>query len=154
MRGRVVLALAGLLVAGLALGAHGPAAAGNGPAVAGSRVVHLPPSARPYEVIGITGAEAALIGLVNPRGEFTEVVFQYGRSARFGSELPEAIEEEPYGRREVEVAQAFWDLRPNTTYYFRVVATNRFGTAYSQPCAFTTAPRLSASAPSRRCGPR
>jgi hypothetical protein len=79
---------------------------------------------------------ATLKGSVNPHGSETTYIFQYGESAAYQFQTTAT----PVGAvtEEVKVSQAITGLLSYTTYHFRVVATNAFGTSYGQDATFTT----------------
>lgn len=86
----------------------------------------------------VTSAAGTLKGTVNPnREEVTGCHFEYGTSLAYGSSVecspPPGHEHEP-----VAVTGALSSLTANTTYHFRIAATNAFGTSYSGDQTFTT----------------
>ena len=73
---------------------------------------------------------------MNPRGLATTVRFEYGTSTSYGSVTPEqAI---GAGNSTVSVAAAIGNLRPNTRYQYRAVATSAAGVTRGSNRAFTT----------------
>jgi len=80
---------------------------------------------------------AVLRGEVNARDGVANFKFQYGRSASYETTL-EANEEFVTGHRNSEVAEAITRLRPNTTYHFRIIASNRSGFVVGRDRMFTT----------------
>jgi hypothetical protein len=76
---------------------------------------------------------ALLRGLLLPRGEKTSWRFQYGTSDSYGFATP--LREA--GRARLVLARAN-RLMPNTTYHFRLVATNAAGTSAGADMTFTT----------------
>jgi len=110
------------------------------------------------EVASSIGANTATLNAsVNPKGDATSVVFQYGTSATYGTTT--GTQTVAAGTTAVTVTQAIGSLAPlapKTLYYFRVVATNAAGpfdgaartfTTLAQPTFATTpaTPLLSAS---------
>jgi hypothetical protein len=83
-----------------------------------------------------TPSTTVLNGGVNPRGESTNYVFQYGRTRAYGAQTPLV----PVGKGVtlVKVSQAVGGLQPNTTYHFRILATNAAGASPGADHAFTT----------------
>lgn len=83
-----------------------------------------PPKAKPRAAtIGIEGLQptgVTIKGAVNPRGEPTNVVVQYGKGSRLNASTPPQTI--PAGRRRVPVKIALSNLSPVTRYSFRVVA--------------------------------
>ena len=88
----------------------------------------------------ITHTTATLNGTVNPNGaEVSACKLEYGPTASYGhssscSPSPGA------GESEEAVSATVTGLTANTTYHFRVAATNLTGTAYSGDKTFTTEP--------------
>jgi hypothetical protein len=78
---------------------------------------------------------ATLNGSVDPHGLTTTVYFQYGRTIRYG--LTTAIQSRT-GNEYQNVAANISGLAANTTYHFRIVATNSAGTRYGVDRTFTT----------------
>jgi hypothetical protein len=108
------------------------------------------PSVPPAVTTGGSGPGAnqfltTLEGAVNPGGfEVEECRFEYGPSAKYGisapctpsaAELGEGTEAE-----EVSAEAELEELKPNTTYHYRVVASNLGGTAKGEDRTFTTGP--------------
>jgi phosphodiesterase/alkaline phosphatase D-like protein len=89
-------------------------------------------------VTEVTNGSAVLHGQVNPKGDDTAFTFEYGTSTSFGSittvvQLDNADALEP-------VTATLTGLNPDTTYYYRVVAANGFGTAMGAVVRFSTGP--------------
>ena len=78
---------------------------------------------------------ARLKGSVNPHGLSTTVYFQYGRTPAYGSRTPNQTKT---GSTYQNVSAILPNLSSRTTYHFRVVATNSFGTRYGGDKSFTT----------------
>jgi alpha-tubulin suppressor-like RCC1 family protein len=77
-----------------------------------------------------------LSGTVNPNGSQTAYVFEYGTTLSFGQiTTPDGAGS---GTAAVAVAQPLSALAPDTTYYFRLVATNLAGTTFGAVASFTT----------------
>jgi hypothetical protein len=92
--------------------------------------------------VGITGA--TLNGTVNPNGAATTYQFDYGLTTSYGSTAPVSPASAGSGSAAAPFSQAIGGLAPNTTYHFRLRATNSGGTTISTPAdrTFTTAPAL------------
>jgi alpha-tubulin suppressor-like RCC1 family protein len=91
--------------------------------------------------IGTTAA--ALNGTVNPNGEgVSQCVFEYGTSTAYGSSAP-CSSLPGSGTSPVAVSASLSGLSPNTTYHFRVSATNAGGTSIGEDASFTTLPPAS-----------
>jgi hypothetical protein len=84
----------------------------------------------------VTQTSATLTGTVNPRGQSTSYVFQYGTSTTYGSQTIAASADA--GTKAISVAQALAGLSPGTTYHYRLAATNTNGTTYGHDVAFKT----------------
>jgi hypothetical protein len=83
-----------------------------------------------------------LNGMVNPNGSMTNAVFEYGETATYGNRTSN-IEVSP-GTNPVPVEANIIGLKPNTTYHFRLSATNNDGTEYGDDESFITAVNISA----------
>jgi outer membrane protein assembly factor BamB len=89
----------------------------------------------------VASFSATLNGLVDPHGLSTSVYFQYGPTTSYGSTTPTQTKN---GNTYQSVSANISGLAANTTYHFRVVATNTSGTRYGSDSTFTT---LSATGP-------
>ena len=80
--------------------------------------------------------QALVAGTVNARNGATTYWFEYGPTAAYGSET----EEFPLdgGVKAVPVYGNISGLTSHTTYHFRLVAQNDFGTTYGPDRSFTT----------------
>jgi hypothetical protein len=113
-----------LLVAVLALGAL----------VASSALAAGKPTAETTPATGIFGTEATLNGTVEPNKAATKYYFEYGTTTSYGSKTAEATT-----IAKISVSKAIEGLAISTTYHFRLVATNSFGTSDGADQMFTTA---------------
>ena len=84
----------------------------------------------------ITGTSAQLNGTVNPQSSATTYQFEYGTTTSYGSTSPS--QNAGSGATAVNVNAVVTGLSPNTTYHFRIVATNSVGTAQGTDRTFTT----------------
>jgi phosphodiesterase/alkaline phosphatase D-like protein len=84
----------------------------------------------------ITGTSAQLNGTVNPQSSATTYSFEYGPTTSYGSTSPS--QNAGSGAGPVSVNAVITGLTPNTTYHFRIVATNTVGTALGTDRTFTT----------------
>ncbi|HTC58832.1 MAG TPA: hypothetical protein VK691_01815 [Solirubrobacteraceae bacterium] len=85
---------------------------------------------------GVTLTSATLSGSVNPEGGAASYVFEIGGSEAYGTDISGLVpgsDSLPH-----EVALRLEGLAPDTTYYYRLSATNSNGTSYGQAVTFTT----------------
>jgi hypothetical protein len=85
----------------------------------------------------VTQTSAILSGTVNPEGQATSYVFQYGTSTAYGNQTPAVSVGS--GTRAVTVSAAIGALAANTTYHYRLAATSVNGTTLSHDSSFKTA---------------
>jgi hypothetical protein len=85
----------------------------------------------------ITFSSAILSGSVNPSGQITNYVFQYGTTNGYGGQTPLA----PAGNGTISIrlTQSVAGLQPGTTYHYRIVAVSSAGTANGRDRTFKTA---------------
>src|SRR5260370_606157 len=100
-----------------------------------------PPVVTTNPATNITSFSATLNGSLNPNGLTTTVYFQYGPTTSYGSTTPVQTQG---GNRFRDISANIGGLSANTTYHFRIVATNSAGTRYGSDRTFTT---LSATGP-------
>lgn len=82
----------------------------------------------------ITLDSAVLNGTVGPNGTSTTVWFDYGESAYTNSTSAQAVN----GTSTVAVNSTVNGLSPETTYVFRIVGQNYYGTSYGSDTSFIT----------------
>jgi len=99
-------------------------------------VDNQPPSAS-----GVTRTSALLVGTVNPENSPTKYHFEYGTTTAYGSTTEEASAGSGIG--DISVGpQALAELQPETTYHYRLVATNEAAGSETGPdFTFTTGSR-------------
>jgi hypothetical protein len=113
-----------------------------------------PPTAATEPASGVRAAKATLNGTVNPEGDETAYQFQYvdqaicqkdenetegeGHCFDHATAVPASPNGVGSGTSGVAVSEAVSGLEPDTTYHFRVVATNGGGTAYGEDEALRT----------------
>jgi hypothetical protein len=95
-----------------------------------------PPTATTAAATGVGSGSATLHGTVNPSGLATSYRFDIGKSTAYGGQTPSVSA--GAGEAAVAAAQAVGGLEPNTTYHFRVRATNPSGTVVGADRTFTT----------------
>ena len=80
----------------------------------------------------------ALHATVNPRGNETQVIFDYGTTTDYGSSTAPIIIAN--GADPVDATFDLAGLKPSTTYHFRARATNAEGAVTATDATFTTLP--------------
>jgi hypothetical protein len=113
----------GVLVVALALGGL----------TAASALAAGAPTAETKPATAITESGALLWGKVNPNEASTKYYFEYGTTTSYGSKTTEGAT-----TTETKVTKAIEGLKWNTTYHFRLVATNEFGTSDGADEVFST----------------
>jgi hypothetical protein len=91
---------------------------------------------KPASDVGTSGA--TLNGTVNPKGIETTYQFEYGTTTGYGSKAPASPKTVGSGTGSVEVSEGIEGLAPETTYHFRLVASNAKGTTNGLDQTFTT----------------
>jgi hypothetical protein len=84
----------------------------------------------------VTFSAAVLAGSVDPRGQETDYVFQYGPTRSYGSQTP--LSPAGSGTKTLRVSQAVSGLLALTRYHYRIVATNAAGSTKGTDRTFTT----------------
>jgi hypothetical protein len=84
----------------------------------------------------VTETSATLAGTVDPKGQATSYFFQYGTTSVYGSQT--AVASAGSGTTGVHVSAAIGPLTPNTTYHYRLVASNVNGTTDGHDISFKT----------------
>ncbi|NCC88359.1 MAG: DUF1566 domain-containing protein, partial [Clostridia bacterium] len=97
----------------------------------------LPPTVSVTAASDVQIITAQLNGVVNPNGLSTTVVFEYGLTSSYGSTV-NAVETPVTGTANANVSKPLTGLIGNTTYHYRVKATNAVNVAYSSDMTFTT----------------
>jgi RHS repeat-associated protein len=99
------------------------------------------PIATTETATAITETGATLKGQVNPHGYATTYQFEYGTTTSYGTKVPTTAESVGSGKANVAVSKAISSLKGNTTYHYRLSATNAYGTIPGLDKTFTT-PKL------------
>jgi hypothetical protein len=94
------------------------------------------PTAGTLSASSLSYSTATLHGRVNPRGQATNYMFQYGPTRKYGSETP--LSPVGSGNGEVDVSQTVAGLEPLTTYHYRLLALSPSGAATGADRTFTT----------------
>ena len=87
-------------------------------------------------VTNLADTSATLNGTVNPRSSPTSFKFDYGKTNTYGSST--GLVSAGSGTTNVPVTANITGLSPNTTYHFRLSATNANGTSTTGDRTFTT----------------
>jgi hypothetical protein len=85
---------------------------------------------------GVTSDAAKLHGTVNPKGLATTYYFEYGTTRHYGSRTPDASAGK--GSKSTNVTAAVGALKPDTTYHYRLVASNPSGVTSGSDRSFKT----------------
>ncbi|MBP6855543.1 MAG: hypothetical protein KBC26_01020 [Candidatus Pacebacteria bacterium] len=93
----------------------------------------------------ISQTSATLNGQVNPNNSNTTYWFEYGTTSGLGNTTQ--TQSAGSGNNTTNISQYVSGLTSNTTYYFRAVAQNQYGTSYGQILTFTTNTGGGGSAP-------
>ena len=93
------------------------------------------PTVTTNSATNVASFSASLNGTVNPHGSTTSVHFQYGTTTNYGSVT---ANQSFNGTTTQNVNANIRGLTANTTYHFRIVATNSHGTSYGSDRTFTT----------------
>lgn len=86
----------------------------------------------------VGSTSATVSGVVNPLGVPTSWQFEYGTDTSYGSSAPASPGDAGSGSDDVPVGAQLAGLTPNTTYHYRLDATNGNGTAHGEDRTFTT----------------
>ena len=79
---------------------------------------------------------ATVNGTVNPNNSATTAWFEYGTTQSFGNTT--SYQTVGSGSGNQAISGYLYNLLPNTTYYYRAVAQNSYGTNYGSTLTFTT----------------
>jgi hypothetical protein len=97
------------------------------------------PSVTTEAASAVNAEEATLNSSVNPEGFTTTYQFEYGPTTAYGSKAPASAQSAGSGTSDVAVSQGLTGLTENTTYHYRLVATNSEGTTYGSDGTLKTA---------------
>jgi hypothetical protein len=96
------------------------------------------PAASTGPASAVTRDAATLAGIVNPKGSATSYHFEYGTSTVYGSSTTSS--DAGFGLSDVSASAGLAGLSPDTTYHYRIVASNPAGPVHGSDQTFTTAP--------------
>jgi hypothetical protein len=82
--------------------------------------------------------QATVGGAVDPHGWDTTYLFEYGPTTGYGSSWPTVLVDMGALEGPQPVLVSIPNLQPNTTYHYRLVASNGGGSSYGQDMTFTT----------------
>jgi hypothetical protein len=85
---------------------------------------------------GVRASGATLHGSINPQGAVTAYSFEYGRTRGYGSHT--RSRNSLAGFSQQASATTLHGLKRNTTYHYRIVATNRYGTTRGRDLTLRT----------------
>jgi hypothetical protein len=112
-------------------------------------IINAPPLVNPKPAVQIAGGYE-LKGSVDPYGLDSHYHFEYGTTTSYGTDVP--VPDADAGSNEgfVPVSQTITGLQPETTYHFRLEASNSAGPNTSTDATFTTPANPSAPPPSNQ----
>lgn len=96
----------------------------------------VPPTTITNTATNIFGSSATLNATVNPNGYLTTAYFQWGTTTSYGNTT--TTQSIGNGASPVSITANLSGLSSNTTYHYRIVATNPYGTSYGDDGSFTT----------------
>ncbi len=94
------------------------------------------PVARTETMSGVSTTSATLLGSINPNSASTEGWFEYGATQSLGSST--SRQNVGSGTGFNNFSSTLTNLSQNTTYYYRAMAQNNFGTSQGTILSFTT----------------
>ncbi len=115
------------------------------------------PSATTGGTTAVGQTYASVFGTIHPNGDYTNAWFEYGTNLSLG--YTSSQQSAGNGINQFTLNSSFGALQPNTTYYYRAVANNSYGTARGSIMSFTTQSsydyyqQQTGSAPSAVTGP-
>jgi hypothetical protein len=112
-------------------------AAGAGALPGGALAAASKPGAITRAAEKVSYSSAVVRGSVNPHGQPTNYVFQYGTTHRYGSQTP--LAPAGAGNATVRVSQTLTGLQPFTTYHYRILASSPAGASAGADQTFKTA---------------
>ncbi len=94
------------------------------------------PSVTTAPVVALSDTTAVVTGSVVPNGAFTSYWYEYGTTPNLGSKTSDQNLGSGFGK--IQASAFISGLTKNTTYYFRLVAENRFGKVSGEQLTFKT----------------
>lgn len=100
-------------------------------------VALLAPTTTNQAVSNLQFFSATLNGIVNANGLMSTVVFEWGATTAYGNEV--YVSQSPItGSTDIAVSAELANLQYNTTYHYRIKASNAVNITYSNDMSFTT----------------
>lgn len=99
---------------------------------------NIPPTVATTAATEVDNTTATLNGTVNANNQLSDVEFEFGTDTNYGMTV-NAVPATVDGGTTTPVSAAIIGLEINTTYHFRIKATNPSGTSYGEDFTFTTA---------------
>ena len=99
-----------------------------------------PPSVDNLDTHEVTTTSARLTGEINPHSSDTAYYFEWGPTTSYGNTVPVPVGDAGSGFVGFPVSAELEDLVVGTTYHFRLVATNEYGTTTSVDQTFSFYP--------------
>lgn len=103
------------------------------------------PTTQTNNAVDVSRTTANLTGNVNPNNLATSYWFEYGETNNLGNAT--ALQGAGSGSTSLGASVAITNLRPVTKYYFRINASNQFGTTNGSVLSFTTSGPASPNSP-------
>jgi hypothetical protein len=103
-------------------------------------VRHPAPTVTTLEAVGVSGFEATIRGSVNPNASATQAWFEWGVHPQLVGAASTPPQSMGAGTQPQSIGRVLSNLSPGATYYFRVAATNSFGTERGEILSFQTTP--------------
>jgi hypothetical protein len=97
------------------------------------------PGSQSETATGVTATGATLNASVDPNGRETTYHMEYGETTSYGNKVPVSDASISSSIAVEKVSQTIAELQPETTYHYRVVATNASGKTNGTDRTFTTA---------------
>jgi hypothetical protein len=126
------------IVTGVTVGSTRIVAASGAAVDSSTLAVVVPSTAVTIASTQVTGNGATLLGSVNPRGVATQAWFEWGTDPALAAPAVTATRAVGSANTDVSVSAALSTLVPNTTYYFRTVASSAGGAVRGATLSFRT----------------
>lgn len=114
----------------------------DGPDQTFTTLAPTPPVVSATTVNGVSQNSVSVSGSVNPEGVQSSYEFDLGVDTSYGTST---FGNTGFGTEPVNVNATFSGLAPDTTYHYRLLATNIYGTTYGPDQTFTTPSYLTAT---------